>query len=135
MIRQVFDYPPMIDEIDAVFHVKGQPVLFAWEDRLYNPMRTPVGTELEKHEEEHFKQHKAFPGGVEAWWRKYLVDIEFRLAQEIPAHRAEYLAMLDKYGDVRNNRRRFLSRVALRLAAPLYGKMITVAEAKKVIAA
>lgn len=126
--------PPMIDQIDAAFHIKGQPCLFAWGDKIYNPMNTKVPSCLHRHEEVHGRQQKGFSGGVEGWWLKYIDDIEFRLDQEIPAHRAEYRGLLSQYGDVRNNRRRFLSLVAVRLAASLYGKMITVSQAKAAIA-
>ena len=35
-MRIVNDYPPMFDEIDARFHVRGKPFLFAWGSVIYN---------------------------------------------------------------------------------------------------
>lgn len=133
-MRVVIAYPPLIDKIDAAFHIKGQPCLFAWGNKIYNPMNVAIPEPLHRHEEVHGKQQFDCEGGIEGWWLRYIDDPAFRLEQEIPAHRAEYLALLRKYGDVRNNRRRFLVHTAVRLAAPLYGKMITVSQAKKVLA-
>lgn len=125
----------MIAEIDAAFHIKGQPCLFAWGEKIYNPMNTQIHSALHCHEEVHGEQQRNFPEGIEGWWRKYISEPAFRLEQEIPAHQAEFKALLSQYGDVRNNRRRFLNHVGLRLAAPLYGRMISLSDAKKAIAA
>ncbi len=85
----IVDYPPLFDEIDAAFRVKGKAVIYSWCGDIYNPM-----------------------------------DIE------IPAHQAE-LQYLVEHAPNRNARRVALKHVAIRLASPLYGKMISVGAAKK----
>jgi len=138
-VRVVYSAPPMIDEIDAVFGVKGKPIIFAWGDRIYNPMAVDVRPELLAHERVHGDRQKLLhvdlATAVEIWWRRYLFDRDWRLAEEIPAHRAEYDRLVEIHGNNRNVRRQCLAHVALKLAAPLYGKLITVTAAKKAILA
>lgn len=127
--------PPMFDEIDAAFNVKGKPVLFAWGDRIYVPL--PLG-ELSKallaHEAVHGERQTKYQGGIEAWWKRYIAEPRFRLDEEIPAHRAELAHLLTKAKGP-SMRAHVLSRTAARLAAPLYGNLITIADAKKALAA
>jgi hypothetical protein len=134
-MRVVYDKPPMYDEIDVAFGVKGKPVIFAWGDRVYMPgMAGGLSKALDAHETVHGERQLAYPGGVEAWWRRYIADPQFRLDEEIPAHRAE-LAVLQRKAKGPSMKAHFLSRIAARLAAPLYGNLITVADAKKVLTA
>ena len=38
MTQQIInDYPPLFDEIDAAFNVRGKSIIFSFGDRLYNP--------------------------------------------------------------------------------------------------
>jgi len=56
----------------------------------------------------------------------------FGLAQELPAHRVEYFEFCKVNRD-RNSQSMYLQQMARRLAAPMYGGIITVAEAIKEI--
>lgn len=133
MMELVRERPPLFDEIDAAFNVKGAPILFAWGAVIYAPSGiVDVGRHMQAHEEVHGMRQLAYPGGVEAWWRRYIADPEFRLAEEIVAHVAEYRSRC-KDGGGRNERRRCLSITAARLAAPLYGSLISVQDAKRAI--
>jgi hypothetical protein len=85
-MRDIRDVPPLFDEIDAVFGVRGKPILFAWGDKIFNPAGVTIPQELIAHEAVHGKRQ----GDVVGWWRRYLVDPEFRLAEELPAHVAEF---------------------------------------------
>ena len=69
---------------------------------------------------------------IMGWWEQYIYDDKFRLAEEIPAHQAE-LEWLVHNAKSRNERRGALKATAQRLAAPLYGKMITAKDAHKVL--
>jgi hypothetical protein len=73
---------------------------------------------------------RATTQGIEAWWTRYLADPEFRLAEEIPAHRAEYKTFCSRVRDYQA-RMRFGRAIAERLGGPLYGGLITPAEARK----
>lgn len=128
-MRVVVARPPLFAEIDAVFYVAGKPVIFAWGDVIYNPQGGPIGPELQAHEAVHGKRQGA---DVEGWWRRYIADPEFRLAEEIPAHEAEYRAYSDK---PRNVRRQALHHIASRLASPLYGRLIRYDDARRLIKA
>lgn len=132
-MRVIRDRPPLFDEIDARFNVRGKPILFAWGDRLYIPSGSlDVAPHLMAHEEVHGARQGTAEPGIILWWKSYLNDREFRLDEEILAHRAEYQSLISHSGG-RQQRRRHLAITAARLAAPLYGRMISVSEAKKVI--
>lgn len=70
----------------------------------------PPSPDVIAHEEIHFRQQDEYPGGVEAWWARYLEDAEFRLSMEVPA----YLSHL--YNGTRN-----LRSCLDALTLPLYG--------------
>ena len=122
--------PPMFYEIDKVFDVAGKSVIFAWGDKIYNPTGAVVTKELQAHEAIHGVRQLDM--GVEDWWGQYLVDTEFRLVEELPAHRAEYQAYCRRH-HAPNDRHRALGIVAPKLAAPLYGSLISVADARDAI--
>jgi len=123
----VVDWPPNINEIRAVLPVTEKNI-FAYDNKIFNPGGGHVGLELHAHEMVHFKQQAAI--GVEAWWASFLSDEHFRLAQEIPAHKAEYRTFC-KYNRDRNDQARMLRTLGQRLSAPMYGGIITTNEAMK----
>ena len=123
----VNDWPPNIDEIRMVLPVTTRNI-FAYDNKIFNPGGGKLPLELHAHEMVHFKQQAVI--GVEAWWTSFLADSDFRLAQEIPAHKAEYRAFC-KYNRDRNAQARMLRSLGQRLAAPMYGGIITVNEAMK----
>lgn len=129
-------YPPLIDEIDAAFRVKGKEVIFAWGTTIFNPQGIAVPPELMAHEAVHATRQG---DDIAGWWRKYIADPALRLAEEIPAHIAEYQELCrirrPKWTSERNMRRTYSAHVAKRLAAPLYGNLITAGEAKALLKA
>jgi len=126
-VEVVNDWPPNIDESRAVLPVTSRNI-FAYENKIFNPSGVKLPQELHAHEAVHFKQQAVI--GVEAWWVSFLGDVDFRLAQEIPAHKAEYRAFC-KYNRDRNEQARKLRELGTRLAAPMYGGIITANEAMK----
>jgi hypothetical protein len=124
-MKIVIDRPPMWDEIDAAFKVEGKPVIFAWGDKIYNPEGGEITPELVAHEEVHGERQGA---DVRGWWERYIKDPHFRLAEEVPAHRAEYRHFCTRSID-RNARALYAHAVALRLCSPLYGRMVSLKEA------
>ena len=124
----VNDWPPNIDEIRAALPDVTERNIFAYDGKIFNPSGGKLGQELHAHEMVHFVQQAAI--GVEAWWVAFLADPKFRLAQEIPAHKAEYRTFC-KYNRDRNDQARFLRRLGQRLSAPMYGGIITTNEAMK----
>lgn len=129
-MKIINDYPLIYDEIDAAFGVrKLRGVIFCWGDIIYAPGGGVITPSLIAHEEVHSRRQGS---DVLGWWRRYIGDAEFRLSEEIPAHQAEYWHVAE--GANRATRRRALKIVAKKLAAPLYGKIITLNDAKKIIA-
>lgn len=124
-MKVVIARPPMWDEINAAFRVEGQPVIFAWGDKIYNPEDGEISAELMAHEEVHGERQGA---DVRGWWRRYIAEPHFRLAEEVPAHRAEYQFFCKRSID-RGARALFLHAVAERLCSPLYGRMVSLQDA------
>lgn len=123
------DYPPNFEQIDRAFGPLGhKSILYAYGDTIYNPMDFVIAPQLIAHEEQHGQRQDLL--GVEHWWDLYLKRESFRLQEETLAHRAEYQHMVSNAPN-RFGRRMALKHVAQRLAAPLYGRIITTANAKK----
>lgn len=138
-MRVVQALPPMFDEIDAAFHVRGRAVIFAWGDTIYNPAGIAVSAELHAHEVVHGVRQEQHPGNVEGWWRRYIDEPEFRFDEELPAHVAEFKSICDqqrpRWHSERNMRRTIAAHVARKLSAPLYGSLISLEDAKRRILA
>jgi len=128
-MRIVRERPPNFDAIAKVFPgAYGSGVIFCYGDTLCNPSGVALTKALVAHEEVHSEQQN---GNPQAWWDRYLLDVEFRLSQELPAHAAEY--QIASLGLARPGRRLHLRDISEKLAAPLYGRMISPEEAKKQI--
>jgi hypothetical protein len=132
-VNIVVAYPPNIEQIAGAFPAcRRQPTLFCWGSTIFNPGNIRVDDSLIAHERIHCDQTRD-AGGPENWWEQYIASAEFRFAQELPAHRAEYRSICEKLGMTRNLRRIHLRQIARRLAGPLYGGLVKVHEAKKLI--
>lgn len=129
-IEEVRDLPPNYREIDKKFKIGNKKIIFAYGNRIYNPSGIEIPPQLRDHEYVHCYRQKGQP---EEWWRAYIDDPVFRLNEEIPAHIAEYENLI-RHGS-RNERRMAAKLVSERLAAPLYGGLITKAKAKKLLVA
>jgi hypothetical protein len=126
----VIDRPPIYDKIAALFPIEGKSVLFAWGEQIYNPEGIVIPKELIAHELIHGERQGSDEANIMAWWEKYLVDPQFRFNEELPAHRAEYLALVKRHS---NKRHMYLQYVAEKLAAPLYGNLVSIVQAKEAI--
>lgn len=123
--------PPNFKQIVAAFpFASREGVIFTYGDTVYVNGVPELPPQLKAHENTHIDQQTRPGSSPAVWWERYLVDPTFRLDQELRAHRAEYrtLKTLD-----RNGAFRALPFIAGRLASPLYGSMITLAEAKRAI--
>lgn len=131
MMKIVNDLPPGFDVIAETFpHVINAPVIFTFGDVIYNPMGVKITRELQKHEEKHSERQLSLQGGAERWWERYILNTDFRLAEEAPAHRAEYLAYCKRHGAGRD---KYLAACASRLASPLYGNIVNFKRARELI--
>lgn len=126
-MRIVRERPPNFEAIAKVFPgAYGESVIFCWGDTICNPFGANVSKALIAHEEVHSAQQNGDPA---FWWHEYLLSAEFRLAQELPAHAAEY--RVASLGGGRHVRRFHLRDISAKLSAPLYGRIISTEAAKK----
>lgn len=129
--------PPNYDQIAAVFPIERFPgAFFCYGDTIYNPSGSVIPPALLAHESVHSQRQTSLriAGNPERWWEFYLADPAFRLAEELPAHRAEWQHFCGQgYG--RGERRRYLSQIAQRLSSPLYGSLVTKDKARSLIGA
>lgn len=124
----VHERPPNWDKIIEVFpqvETMTHGVYFSWHDRIYNPFGTKIPKVLVAHEEAHAERHK---GDSLTWWEWYLNNKDFRLEEEIAAHRVEYQWYAKRHHDFAK-RRNYLAMISKRLSGPLYGNLCTLAEA------
>ena len=124
--------PPNYADIVAAFPAAARlGTIFTYGNIVYVNGVPDLNPQLKAHEAVHIDQQRRH-GGPGPWWERYLADGPFRLAQELSAHRAEYKTL--KHLD-RNAGARALEFIAARLASPLYGGIVTVREAKRLILA
>jgi hypothetical protein len=122
--------PPNYEAIVALFPGAAHPgVLFAYGNRIYTPGGRRPTPALQAHERVHCERQGDRP---DPWWDRYLVDPGFRLEEELLAHRAEYRAYCARHAN-RVKQARMLDWIAEKLAAPLYGGLISREDAKKAI--
>jgi hypothetical protein len=127
-MRIVNGKPPIYDRAAEVFPLTGGEI-FCWGDTIYNPDGEYIPPELIEHEKVHRKQQGR---DIEGWWEKYFEDKEFRLEQEMEAHKVEYRTFCLRHKD-RNSRAKYLLVISQRLASPMYGELLTVPEAARQI--
>ena len=124
--------PPNYADIVKVFPgASSMDVIFAYAPDIYIPSGRPLPPSLIAHEGVHVERQLEM--GVEAWWARYLVDVQFRYNEELLAHRAEYRVIIE--GASRQVRRSALKMVAKRLTLPLYGSLVSLQKAMEDIAA
>lgn len=140
-MKVVVGVPPIFDRIDAVFHVAGQDVLFAFGDVIFNPAGRPVPDHLVAHEAAHGRRQLEYVdpetgrAGVEAWWDRYLVDAAFRFEEELVACAEELRTLLradkQRWVSERAKRRTYAGPIVRRLSGPLYGRIVKPEHARK----
>lgn len=122
-------YPPNIDKVMKAFPINKNTV-FTYGDTIYAPgVEFSLPNDLVVHEETHMRQQGDNP---EAWWDKYISDVQFRYSQEVEAYRNQYRAYCKVVKD-RNRRFSFLVTIARDLSGPLYGRIIDFYQATQMI--
>lgn len=125
------ELPPNYDKIVAAIPAAGESreAIFCYGSKVYAPfIDKGVGPELVAHEFVHAKRQGDDPEG---WWDRYLVDVQFRLDEELAAHKAEY-AYIAAHNS-RPYRRHMMTVIAKRLSGPIYGYCISFETAKRAI--
>lgn len=122
--------PPIFDRVVAVLPKAADPgVMFAYAGKVYAPGRNSITRELQAHEKVHIDRQGKDPDG---WWKRYLAEPEFRLEEEILAHRAEWQEYCKRHACA-FKRQRALAEIAGKLASGLYGVPISHGEAMAAI--
>lgn len=125
----VNEFPPNIKEIEKYLDLTGAKPVFAWGDVIFNPHKAELRPDLLVHEEIHCKQMGNDPEG---WWKKYLTDADFRLSQELDAYAVQY-QYVKGLGVTAKKLDWFLDQLATMLSSPMYGNVVTHAQAKTAI--
>lgn len=110
--------PPNLAEIERVFPNRGDGVIYAYGDTIFNPNNAQIPRSILAHEGAHGDRQLNLIG-VDRWWRQYLDDPEFRYREEVIGHAAEYLQQLP-YACDRNAIARLVTSTAVRLLAEFY---------------
>ena len=130
----ICEFPPIYPKIAETFNLHGRrDVVFSFGALLYNPHGLFIPNEILKHEAVHGERQGEGVEDVLNWWQRYIEDSLFRFVEEAHAHRAEYRWLAVHAG--RRDRRRAVKQVAAKLASPLYGNLVTPAQARKVLEA
>lgn len=142
-MRIIRAFPPNFREISEHFPIRGrQGLLYSWGDTIYNPSGVVIPPWLIEHEEVHGRRQMggimpifAEPANtqkVRIWWDQYLHDKQFRLREELLAHRAEF-ASFQKQAVSFKDSDLYLDTISERLSSSLYGNMVTQREARDLI--
>lgn len=118
------EYPPNYEEIKKAFKLH-EGIIFTYGDTIYNPDDRYIDKPLEKHEEVHYKQQGDNP---KEWWQRYLVDVYFRLSQEVRAYQIQYRTAKSINKD-REKLNKYAHLLALDLSGVMYGKIISYQDA------
>lgn len=125
-------YPPNYEKIAKRFDIKGRHgIIFTYGTTIYNPSRIEISPDLFAHERVHSVRQGKIEGGPEAWWNAYCDRAEFRLQEELLAYKEQWRFAQENYP--RAQRRGLLDHISKALAGPMYGNMMSVKEAKRMI--
>jgi hypothetical protein len=129
--------PPNWDAVAARFPdvaKAGAGIIFTHGRTIYNPNGVKIEPWLRAHEGVHSSRQGPNEATVARWWERYLEDVEFRLCEEIPAHRAEFKCYRDLGRKNNWDLGHALHLCAERLSGALYGNLISYANARTAIA-
>lgn len=131
-MKIINERPPIYEAVlMAGLRFNPERTFFAYHDAIYNPAGIEISEDVKAHEAVHLAQQEE-AGGAEIWWSRYLSEPLFRIDQEADAYATQYAFICSFVGD-RNQRVRILLDLARKLAGPMYGSMITVSAAQKMI--
>lgn len=143
MTTVMIAYPPNYEQLTKAFRITGRPgIIFSWGSTIYNPSNVDISPDLFAHEAVHERQQRdiwaeaanqTMDQAVRTWWRRYIDDPGFRFDQELEAYRAQWEFAQAAYN--RDHRRKLLKHISNALSGPMYGNLVTPAEAKRRITA
>ena len=123
--------PPVWDRLVEAFGASWETTAVTYGVVVHS--KRPLIEDLKVHERVHVRQQCEYPGGPWAWWSMYILSKEFRLSQELPAYQAQFRWILENVRDYQFKKRRIETLID-DLSGPLYGGLITKAEAQAAFA-
>lgn len=114
---------PLLERYKEVFGVTPNTI-FAYDKVIYCDYELPE--HLQIHERRHLIRQQKI--GVDEWVDKYLTDTQFRLNEEVIAYKEQLESVKN-----RSARHRLRIQCANDLASPLYGNIVTLQEAIKLL--
>jgi signal peptidase I len=127
-MKIVKGYPPNIEEIKKKF-VTGKGTIYTYGEIIYVPSGKSPVENVKVHERVHQKQQGNDPAG---WWKKYLLNGEFRLNQEVEAYRKQFKFFIEKNHSLQEQMK-FLDHISFILSSALYGNIVDYKKAVELI--
>ena len=118
--------PSIFEKCRERFGVNWDSVIITYGDTIYS--KNPPVDNIIVHEKVHIKQQAEI--GADAWWDRYFEDKDFRLLQELEAHKAQLKFIRENYP--RPERRRWEKHIYSSFAGN-YGGIITKELAKELL--
>jgi len=128
-MKIVKEYPPFYKKILKSGMHPDDNVIFTFGHTIYNPHDVYIPGDFLIHEAMHSTQQGDNP---KKWWKNYLKDPAFRIDQEAEAYAEQYI-FLCKITKGREERFRMMSDFARVLASSVYGSLIGIELARKLI--
>jgi hypothetical protein len=147
LMRIVIDWPPNFDLIASALPNAAKEFTYCYGDTIYNPSGKHIPIDQQFHEWVHMNQQER-EGDPDLWWNKYLIDADFRLAQEMEAYCEQYQYAKEKIlaadtmaagegkrlGGGKNNLLKWIREsMAMALSGEAYGSLISFARAESAI--
>lgn len=127
------EWPPeevmaLVDAFSPMIRTRKPPICYG--ETLYNPGGILLTLAQIKHEEFHSARQVSFDGGPLVYVKKYLTDAEFRKNEEALAYVVEMKCRIKNSGATLSA---LLREYSAKLASPLYGRITTPNEARKIL--
>lgn len=129
-MKFIQEKPPIWDKIVERFPGLQWETGFAiaYGDTIYATYK--LRPDVAVHESVHIEQQAHMD--KDAWWDKYLYDVNFRAMMEEPAYRAQAKFIRESVPD-KNQRHKLIHLIAQDLSGAMYGNMMTYSDALKLL--
>lgn len=127
-MKIVKGYPPNHAEIVEMLH-PAPNYIFTYGDTVFSPTTDVIPPDILAHESVHERQQTSkWHFSPTRWWKKYLIDPQFRYEQELEAYQAQYQFVKAHVRD-RNMVHKLLHEMGRALSSANYGNVVGFSEA------